>query len=239
MHSVYPGDLTRNAARNIHCLCCLTVRLSHIRHHPRLACRKSQYIAFASMQATSTACSCSYLPASINRKHSASQLFPVLHASGRSSRRQGRRRQALRSVAALSPDQLHDLLPQILHHASLAYERVTLPCSAMNCGDVVYKRSDIALADTKPQLYQYSLLVRQASAQGLARINLNQAMMLCSTLDPVLRMEQTGINPKGVGLIALALAYLTATPGIMVFRQLHLTLHNADCHTAPLPAQVS
>lgn len=37
--------------------------------------------------------------------------------------------------------------------------------------------------------------------------------VLCSTLDPVLRMEQTGINPKGLGLIALALAYLTATPG--------------------------
>lgn len=38
-------------------------------------------------------------------------------------------------------------------------------------------------------------------------------MCCCSTLDPVLRMEQKGINPEGVGLIALALAYLTATPG--------------------------
>lgn len=38
--------------------------------------------------------------------------------------------------------------------------------------------------------------------------------MCCySTLDPVLRMEQKGINPEGVGLLALALAYLTATPG--------------------------
>lgn len=26
-------------------------------------------------------------------------------------------------------------------------------------------------------------------------------------------MEQKGINPEGVGLVALALAYLTATPG--------------------------
>lgn len=38
-------------------------------------------------------------------------------------------------------------------------------------------------------------------------------MHCCSTLDPVLRMEQKGINPEGVGLVALALAYLTATPG--------------------------
>ncbi|KAL0019290.1 hypothetical protein WJX79_003618 [Trebouxia sp. C0005] len=36
-----------------------------------------------------------------------------------------------------------------------------------------------------------------------------------STLDPVLRMEQKGINPEGVGLVALALAYLTATPGVL------------------------
>lgn len=94
-----------------------------------------------SMQVSSTVCSCSYAPSSISRKHLANQSYTVLHTCGRSSRRQGRRRQALRSVAALSPDQLHDLLPQLLHHASLAYERVTLPCSAMNCGDVVYKRS--------------------------------------------------------------------------------------------------
>lgn len=57
----------------------------------------------------------------------------------------------------------------------MAYERVTLPCSAMNCGDMIHK----------------------------------------STLDPVLRMEQKGINPEGVGLLALALAYLTATPGVL------------------------
>lgn len=34
-----------------------------------------------------------------------------------------------------------------------------------------------------------------------------------STLDPVLRLEQKGINPQGLGLVALLLAYLTATPG--------------------------
>ena len=31
-------------------------------------------------------------------------------------------------------------LVDITRHLSLAYERVTLPCSSMNCGDVVYRR---------------------------------------------------------------------------------------------------
>lgn len=71
----------------------------------------------------------------------------------------------------------------------------------MNCGDMIHKRyisvknssgiSDLKYADTNPSV----------------------CMHCCSTLDPVLRMEQKGINPEGVGLVALALAYLTATPG--------------------------
>ena len=36
---------------------------------------------------------------------------------------------------------------------------------------------------------------------------------MCSSLDPVLRLEQRGINPIAVAIIALALIYLTATPG--------------------------
>lgn len=37
-----------------------------------------------------------------------------------------------------------------------------------------------------------------------------------STLDPVLRLEQkVGITPQGLGLLALALAYLSATPGVL------------------------
>ena len=47
----------------------------------------------------------------------------------------------------------------------------------------------------------------------------------CSTLDPVLRFEQKGINPEGVGLIALALTYLTATPGT--------ASHDCICQNAP------
>ncbi|KAK9816689.1 hypothetical protein WJX72_003731 [[Myrmecia] bisecta] len=37
-----------------------------------------------------------------------------------------------------------------------------------------------------------------------------------STLDPVLRMEQKGLNPQGLALLALAIAYLTATPGVLM-----------------------
>lgn len=35
----------------------------------------------------------------------------------------------------------------------------------------------------------------------------------CSTLDPVLRLEQKGINPTGLALVFAVLLYLTATPG--------------------------
>lgn len=33
-----------------------------------------------------------------------------------------------------------DQLAYIVDHLPLAYERVTLPCSSMNCGDVIYRR---------------------------------------------------------------------------------------------------
>ncbi len=38
--------------------------------------------------------------------------------------------------------------------------------------------------------------------------------LMCSTLDPVLRMEEKGINPQGLALVVAALAYLTARPGM-------------------------
>jgi hypothetical protein len=39
-------------------------------------------------------------------------------------------------------------------------------------------------------------------------------------------MEQKGINPEGVGLVALALAYLTATPGTEVKAVSEISLHS-------------
>ena len=43
-------------------------------------------------------------------------------------------------LAQQTADHLHTLVPQLAHHLTLAYERVTLPCSAMNCGDIIHKR---------------------------------------------------------------------------------------------------
>lgn len=37
----------------------------------------------------------------------------------------------------------------------------------------------------------------------------------CSTLDPVLRMEQRGINPQGIALLAAIFSYLFAKPGVL------------------------
>ena len=37
--------------------------------------------------------------------------------------------------------------------------------------------------------------------------------MPCSTLDPVLRMEQQGVTPQGLAIILAILAYLFAKPG--------------------------
>ena len=54
----------------------------------------------------------------------------------------------------------HADLPQFVQHMSLAYERVTLPCSSMNCGDAIYRRSAQTLF-----IFQISLGL---SANGLA-----------------------------------------------------------------------
>lgn len=93
-----------------------------------------------SMQASPAVCSCSYTANPTSKCLTGRQAQSVLNTSRRLCRGQGRRRAVLRSVAALSPDQLHDFLPQLLDHVSMAYERVTLPCSAMNCGDMIHKR---------------------------------------------------------------------------------------------------
>ena len=34
----------------------------------------------------------------------------------------------------------HSAVADLAQHLSLAYERVTLPCSSMNCGDAIYRR---------------------------------------------------------------------------------------------------
>ena len=41
---------------------------------------------------------------------------------------------------ALPLDQAGEALQHVLHTLPMAYERVALPCSQMNCGDMVYRR---------------------------------------------------------------------------------------------------
>jgi hypothetical protein len=47
-------------------------------------------------------------------------------------------------MAALSPDQLQDMMAPFMDHLFFAYERVVLPCQNMKCGDVVHRRCDFS-----------------------------------------------------------------------------------------------
>ena len=51
---------------------------------------------------------------------------------------------AVQQLASLDHSALssgaHSALADVAQHLSLAYERVTLPCSSMNCGDAIYRR---------------------------------------------------------------------------------------------------
>lgn len=68
-------------------------------------------------------------------------------------------------------------------------------------------------------------------------------LLLRSTLDPVLRLEQKGINPKGVALVLAASAYLLARPGDFPL-QAQAQTHQLACHAGlyllgPLSASAS
>lgn len=51
-----------------------------------------------------------------------------------------RARRVLQPAAALQPEHLEALSSSLGHLMTLAYEPVVLPCSALNCGDIVYRR---------------------------------------------------------------------------------------------------
>lgn len=54
--------------------------------------------------------------------------------------RRHRARRPLQPVSALQPEHLEALSSSLGHLMTLAYEPVVLPCSALNCGDIVYRR---------------------------------------------------------------------------------------------------
>lgn len=128
---------------------------------------------------------------------------------------------------------LHQL-SDLAQHLSLAYERVTLPCSSMNCGDVIYRR--YAIQHSHSCSFQLlNMCIRLLSTllpvstlrlanQGCGACT--QAPLLfksqwhqvhscaCSTLDPALRMEQKLFPDwRGLVLLGAGLTYLLLTPG--------------------------
>jgi len=94
------------------------------------------------MNLRSETCSCSYVHCGRAQLVSRPSLSPRFCGSGRSSWQVSpkSKRKASRLLAALSPDQLHDMLSPAMDHLFLAYERVVMPCHNMNCGDVVHRR---------------------------------------------------------------------------------------------------
>lgn len=94
------------------------------------------------MNLRSDTCSCSYVHYGRAQPVSRPSLSTRFYGSGRSSWQfpPKSKRKASRLLAALSPDQLHDMLSPAMDHLFLAYERVVMPCHNMNCGDVVHRR---------------------------------------------------------------------------------------------------
>lgn len=130
--------------------------------------------------------------------HVSAPLFRPAPANTRSHRKIARRR-APTPCLAVSPDWLSsDAVTSTvatLHDArsllTLAYEPIVLPCSSMNCGDMIYRR--------------YAEYVHQQLVPRPGN----------SSLDPVLRMEQRiGLTPQGLALLLAVVAYLSATPGV-------------------------
>lgn len=52
----------------------------------------------------------------------------------------GGKQRAAPPQAAVDPNLFSDHIPSIIGSLHLAYERVALPCSTLNCGDVIYRR---------------------------------------------------------------------------------------------------
>lgn len=89
----------------------------------------------------------------------------------------------------------------VAEHAPLAYERVVLPCSTMNCGDIFHRRVAARLSC--------------APLGASAAVTMILYLRCRSTLDPALRGEFRQVDPIVFVGLGLTLAYLTATPGVL------------------------
>ena len=68
----------------------------------------------------------------------------------------------------------HSALLEVAQHLSLAYERVTLPCSSMNCGDAIYRRSVHKQSD----ICSWHLTVMATIANGIVLVPLVSRSLL-------------------------------------------------------------
>ncbi len=103
----------------------------------------------------------------------------------------------------VNPDGALALVEHLRGMLTLAYEPIVLPCSSMNCGDMIYRR--------------YVCICVHAlvyAVHGFVQ-SIPPPQNTHSTLDPVLRMEQRiGLTPQGVAILILIATYLSATPGV-------------------------
>lgn len=96
-------------------------------------------------------------------------------------------------LLSTTPDAVGALHEHARSMLTLAYEPIVLPCSSMNCGDMIYRR----------------YVCKQPNPVSVTH------QPLPSSLDPVLRMEQRiGLTPQGLALLLAVVAYLYATPGV-------------------------
>ena len=146
---------------------------------------------------------------------------------------------ALHAAAAAGPhgmfsSDVTSRLVEITRHVSLAYERVTLPCSSMNCGDVVYRRHvELVGCASWPEAFarcplatsedsmRPSSCARCAHHRACSPTGCSHCPGSCSltrsTLDPALRMEQKLFPDwRGLALLGTGLLYMLATPGALL-----------------------
>lgn len=126
--------------------------------------------------------------------------------------RRSRRRALAPARAALLPEHLDALAGGLQHLLTLAYEPVVLPCSSMNCGDMVYRR---CVGVGEGVVLWVCGSPGPGSAVRSPTLPPCTSSPLCSTLDPVLRMEERGVNPQGLALLAAAATYLFVRPGVL------------------------
>eukprot|EP00884_Botryococcus_braunii_P013258 jgi/Botrbrau1/21933/Bobra.0249s0056.1 len=142
-----------------------------------------------SMRGSSSCCACS-----------SGRLGPSLSASlrpvplrYRQSYARVNRRRLSKCMAALSPDQLQDLMAPLMDHLFFAYERVVLPCQNMKCGDVIHRSTldPVLRMEQKGFSWQGFALIGSLLAYLLVRPGVLQGAIDYYILDRLNRFTNT------------------------------------------------